>query len=76
MTTAQFADRLAEDEANREFIQNQVGLSCFVEAGAGSGKTVMLIQRLLTLIIEHGVRIDEIAAITFNEAAAAELTAR
>ena len=27
MTTAQFADRLAEDEANREFIQNQVGLS-------------------------------------------------
>lgn len=76
MTTAQFADRLAEDEANREFIQNQVGLSCFVEAGAGSGKTVMLIQRLLTLIIEYGVRIDEIAAITFNEAAAAELTAR
>ncbi len=76
MTTAQFADRLAEDEANREFIQNQVGLSCFVEAGAGSGKTVMLIQRLLTLIIEHDVRIDEIAAITFNEAAAAELTAR
>lgn len=76
MTTAQFADRLAEDEANREFIQNQVNLSCFVEAGAGSGKTVMLIQRLLTLIIEHGVRIEEIAAITFNEAAAAELTAR
>lgn len=76
MTTTQFADRLAEDEANREFIQNQVTRSCFVEAGAGSGKTVMLIQRLLTLIIEHGVRIDEIAAITFNEAAAAELTAR
>ena len=81
MTTAHPTDptlhaRLTEDEANREFIQNQVELSCFVEAGAGSGKTVMLIQRLLTLIIEHDTRIDQIAAITFNEAAAAELTAR
>lgn len=76
MTQTHFADRLVEDEANREFIQNQVELSCFVEAGAGSGKTVMLIQRLLTLIIERGTRIDQIAAITFNEAAAAELTAR
>ena len=47
----------------------------FVEAGAGTGKTSALVGRILTLI-EGGVDIEAIAAITFTEKAAAELRHR
>ena len=48
----------------------------FVEAGAGSGKTSALVERIVNLVIVEGVRLSSIAAITFTEAAAAELQAR
>jgi len=48
----------------------------FVEAGAGTGKTSQLVDRIASLVLERGVPLSSIAAITFTEAAAAELKAR
>lgn len=48
----------------------------FVEAGAGSGKTSALVERIVNLVIVEGIRLSSVAAITFTEAAAAELQAR
>jgi len=48
----------------------------FVEAGAGTGKTTQLVDRITNLVLVRGVRLANIAAITFTEAAAAELQAR
>ena len=46
-----------------------------VEAGAGTGKTTVLVDRLLALILS-GVAISRIVAITFTEKAAGELKIR
>jgi len=47
----------------------------FVEAGAGAGKTTALVERIVALV-HGGVPVTSIAAITFTEAAAAELRHR
>jgi ATP-dependent helicase/nuclease subunit A len=47
-----------------------------VAAGAGSGKTSVLVERFARAVIEDGVAVDAILAITFTEKAAAELKAR
>ncbi len=47
-----------------------------VEAGAGTGKTTLLVERILHLIRREGVRLDEIAAITFTRKATAQLKDR
>ena len=47
-----------------------------VEAGAGTGKTTLLVERILHLIRREGARLDEIAAITFTRKATAELKDR
>ena len=48
----------------------------FVEAGAGTGKTSELVLRLLALVESGRTEIAQVAAITFTEAAAADLRAR
>ncbi len=48
----------------------------FVEAGAGTGKTTQLVNRIVNLVLHERVPLSEIAAITFTEAAAAELQTR
>ncbi len=47
-----------------------------VRAGAGTGKTTVLLERLLSLIRSGVSRLDQIAAITFTERAAGELRVR
>ena len=47
-----------------------------VAAGAGSGKTSVLVRRIIHLIEHHGAGLDRIVAITFTEKAAAEMKAR
>ena len=48
----------------------------FVEAGAGTGKTSQLVDRVVNLVVDGGVRAAPLAAITFTEAAASELRDR
>ena len=48
----------------------------FVEAGAGTGKTTALVERVIGLIGSGHFELAELAAITFTEAAATELRAR
>ena len=56
-------------------IRDDLDSTLFVEAGAGAGKTSSLVARIVNLV-DHGVPITGIAAITFTEKAAAELRTR
>ncbi len=47
-----------------------------VAAGAGSGKTSVLVERFARAVLDDGVAVDAILAITFTEKAAAELKSR
>ena len=51
-------------------------LHCAVLANAGSGKTRILIERFLRIIVLDGVSIETVVAITFTKAAAAEMRTR
>jgi ATP-dependent helicase/nuclease subunit A len=47
-----------------------------VEAGAGSGKTTELVNRMVALLASGAAQVGEIAAVTFTRKAAAELRER
>jgi ATP-dependent helicase/nuclease subunit A len=64
------------DESARQRILDDLASTLFVEAGAGTGKTSALVGRILALVTGGRARLSEIAAITFTEAAAAELADR
>ena len=64
------------DQTARDRIESELGTSLFVEAGAGAGKTTALVSRVVALIASGRAKIEEVAAITFTEAAAAELRER
>ena len=63
------------DQAARNRIGSDLDSTLFVEAGAGSGKTRALVDRVVALI-GSGMAMENIAAITFTEKAAAELRDR
>ena len=60
--------------AEQDAIVNDVDRDVVVTAGAGTGKTRVLVERYLALLESH--RIGEIAAVTFTDAAAAEMRER
>ena len=64
------------DQTARDRIESELGTSLFVEAGAGAGKTTALVSRVVALIASGRAKVEEVAAITFTEAAAAELRER
>ena len=64
------------DQQHRDRIQQSLGENLFVEAGAGTGKTTALVGRIVTLIALGAAEMGGLAAITFTEAAAAELRDR
>ena len=47
-----------------------------VEAGAGTGKTTVLVARIVELIRSGAATVDQLVVITFTEKAASELGAR
>lgn len=69
------AQHLAADEAIRAKVRELLNETLFVEAGAGTGKTRALVDRIVALVLA-GRRIERIAAITFTEKAAGELKDR
>ncbi len=60
------------DAAARRRIVEELGTNFLVEAGAGSGKTTALVDRMLALV-GSGVPVEEIVAVTFTRKAAGEL---
>lgn len=52
------------------------GKNVLVSAAAGSGKTAVLVQRILSLVMEEKVDIDTLLVVTFTRAAAAEMKER
>ena len=63
------------DNQGRELIINELHKNLFVIAGAGSGKTSMLVSRMVAMV-EDGFDISKICAITFTKKAAAEFLDR
>ena len=59
------------DTESRNRIISDIDVNFFVEAGAGSGKTTMLVNRMAAMV-EAGIPISRICAITFTRAAAGE----
>ena len=52
------------------------GGNILVSASAGSGKTAVLTERLLRMIVEEGADVRDFVVVTFTKAAAAEMKAR
>ena len=65
-----------EDTRTRSAIVTDLDGTLFVEAGAGSGKTQSLVDRVVALVTVGRVPMREIVAVTFTEKAAAELRDR
>ena len=70
------APALVDDAARRRITTDGLDELLFVEAGAGTGKTKQLVDRVVSLVLHRGIPMREIAAITFTEAAASELRSR
>jgi ATP-dependent helicase/nuclease subunit A len=64
------------DQAARDRIHHRLDETLFVQAGAGSGKTRALVERIVSLVTTGTAGLDSLAAITFTEKAAAELRDR
>lgn len=60
----------------REELQTLLGVNIVVEAGAGTGKTTLLIDRLCLAVLAQGTPVEKLVALTFTEKAAAELKTR
>ncbi|MDQ0255168.1 ATP-dependent helicase/nuclease subunit A [Evansella vedderi] len=52
------------------------GNNILVAAAAGSGKTAVLVERIIRKIVEHQIDVDRLLIVTFTNAAAAEMRNR
>src|SRR5690349_13614300 len=72
-------EELVELDA-RDAVRTRLDETLFVEAGAGTGKTEVLVDRIVALVTTDGaagpIAMRSVAAITFTEKAAAELRDR
>jgi ATP-dependent helicase/nuclease subunit A len=64
------------DREARERIRAELDTTFLIEAGAGSGKTQSLVERMIALIASGRTEIQNLAAVTFTRKAAAELRGR
>jgi ATP-dependent helicase/nuclease subunit A len=64
------------DQAVRDRVVRDFDITLLLEAGAGTGKTTVLVSRILALVTTGRATLDRIVAITFTEKAAGELKLR
>jgi len=64
------------DQVDRDAARHDLDRSLSVEAGAGTGKTTLLVERIISLIKSRRGTLEQIVAITFTEKAAGELKVR
>lgn len=64
------ANRWTREQQAAIYIKNA---NILVSASAGSGKTAVLVERVIQKVIHEGVNIDELLVVTFTNASAAEL---
>ncbi len=74
-TPRRFIEGELPDQRARDRITGELENNFLVEAGAGSGKTTALVDRMVALVRE-GVAVEEVTAVTFTRKAAAELRQR
>lgn len=61
---------------DRSRVQTHLGVNRVVEAGAGTGKTTLLIDRLCLCVLAQATPVEKLVALTFTEKAAAEIKTR
>ena len=61
---------------NQQDAINTRGKNILVSAAAGSGKTAVLTQRIVDIIIKEKISIDSMLILTFTKAAANEMKSR
>ncbi|WP_161486106.1 UvrD-helicase domain-containing protein [Desulfotomaculum copahuensis] len=64
------------DQAVRESIVRDLDVNMLIEAGAGSGKTHSLVERMVALVAGGNCPVKKMAAVTFTRKAAGELRER
>ena len=52
------------------------GSDLLIAAAAGSGKTAVLVERIITKLLREGQEIDRLLVVTFTNAAASEMRQR
>ena len=74
--TARQRERPPADQAVRDGAMHDLDTSIFLQAGAGTGKTSVLVGRVIEAVKTGRAELREIVAITFTEKAAGELRDR
>ncbi|MEM7582280.1 MAG: UvrD-helicase domain-containing protein [Acidobacteriota bacterium] len=74
--SSQQQSRRPDDSVARHRIRTSLDESLLVEAAAGTGKTTVLVDRLVAILRAGATTIDRIVAVTFTRKAAGELKLR
>lgn len=61
---------------DRQLVRSRLDINFVVEAGAGTGKTTLLIERLCLALLQQNIAPQRLVALTFTEKAAAEIMTR
>ena len=64
------------DQKERDAVRRDLDTNMLVEAGAGTGKTTSMTERMAELLAKGKCAVRNIAAVTFTRKAAAELRSR
>lgn len=70
------SELIAKDREARRRLVEDLDVCLFVEAGAGTGKTTSMVNRITELVASGRATAESLIAITFTEAAAGELRSR
>src|SRR5258707_1449702 len=70
------SDSRAIDQESRRLIRTELLTNILLEAGAGSGKTQMLAERMAAGVAAGIYQVERMAAVTFTRKAASELRGR